>query len=326
MKKLVLFLTLCLLLHSQPLKVFAMNPQLSVLLSILYPQGMIGLNYQPYPEDLKFMPKNLHNLPILGGYMGGGGTPSFEKIIALSPDIIFFSDTTPNHLIIPYQNLGIKTYKVHSQSLDEISQTITLYGEVLGIQERAKKLNEFISQTQQILSSLYPSIKSRPKVYFAQGYEGLQTQCSNPNDPLDLAYKIGGENIIICTNTNNPNQRLNINFETLLTLNPDIIFVRELQLFKQLTTNSTGSFKHLKAIRNHQVFYAPSTPSNWLMRPASIMQSIGFIWAFSKTQPSLLSEQQAQNIAQQFFELFLTPLSTKDYKIIQGISPTKEQQ
>ena len=40
--------------QEQVIRAFGMNPPLSVLLEILNPQGMVGLNYKPYEEDIAF--------------------------------------------------------------------------------------------------------------------------------------------------------------------------------------------------------------------------------------------------------------------------------
>ncbi|RDU58594.1 hypothetical protein [Helicobacter sp. MIT 99-5507] len=59
----------------------------------------------------------------------------------------------------------------------------------------------------------------------------MQNTCDDGSEN-DLTKKIGGENIIKCNN--NTNRRLNINAEQLLQNEPDIIFVREVAMFREL--------------------------------------------------------------------------------------------
>ena len=54
------------------------------------------------------------------------------------------------------------------------------------------------------------------------------------------------------------------------------------------------------------------------MKPPNVMQTIGRIWAFAKVQPELVSDAQAQKIAQDFFLEFLSPLSDEEFKRIEG--------
>lgn len=57
---------------------------------LLNPQSLIGFNYKPYKEDLEFMDKSIHNLPVIGGFMNGTQT-SLETLIKLKPQVVFTS-------------------------------------------------------------------------------------------------------------------------------------------------------------------------------------------------------------------------------------------
>ena len=83
------------------IKVFATVPPLTALLEILYPQGMIGLNYKPYPEDIEFLPENVANLPVLGVR----DRINYEAIVALKPDIIIFDKSVDKALSEPYERV-----------------------------------------------------------------------------------------------------------------------------------------------------------------------------------------------------------------------------
>ena len=145
----------------------------------------------------------------------------------------------------------------------------------------------------------------------------MQTQCANEAH-ADLAYQIGGINALSCAQLSS--SYTSINYEKLLALNPDIIFVREIALYKKLLTNPPKQWQALRAVQTKQLFYAPSSPSNWLTKPPpSVMQIIGIPWAFAKVQPTLLSQEEAQAIVFSFFEKFLRPLDVPSFKRLQGL-------
>lgn len=290
---------------------FAMMPPLTALLEILYPQGMIGLNYQPYPEDKEFMPENVAKLPVIG--MQKGNEPIFEKLISLKPTVIFFNKGTDKKILDSYQKFGIKTIEVSAFDETKLNDTIKIYGEALGVENRANELLNFINATNAKIADLSMKIKHRPKIYFAQGVDGLSTQCGKPNDKSDLAYRIGGINAIDCGK-----DFAGVNFEILMRENPEVIFVREIALYRQLLTNPPKQWHNISAIKKKRIYYTPSTPSNWLMKPPSVMQTIGVPYAFAKVHSNILSEDEAKAIAQEFFEKFLRKLSDKDYKRISG--------
>ena len=288
-------------------RVFAFNPPLTVLLELLYPQGIIGLNYKPYPEDKDFMPENIIDLPVLGI----GSRVSFEQIVSLKPDVLIFLDSTDDTIIKPYEKLGIKTIKAFDYNL--IEENIKLYGNALGVTNRANELIAFYKTQAQRLKELNAKVTNRPKIYFALGFDGLQSQCAKNGDKYDLATIIGGENIIKCEEITTSKHILSLNHELIIKLNPQIIFVREIALYKELKNNPNPQWQRIDAIKNDRIYYAPSSPSNWLLRPPSAMSIIGYPWAFSRVHPELLSHEEAKTIAQDFFARFLRPLSDKDY-------------
>lgn len=292
-------------------KAFAMSPPLTALLEILYPQGIIGLNYAPYPEDKEFMPQNVAKLPVIG--MQKGNEPIFEKLIALKPSVIFFNEGTDKKILDSYQKFGIRTIEVSAFDETKLNDTIKAYGSALGVENRANELLDFINATNTKMADLSAKITHRPKIYFAQGIDGLNTQCGKHDDKSDLAYKIGGINAIDCGK-----DFASVNFEMLMSANPEVIFVREIALYKQLRTNPPKQWQQISAIQNKRIYYAPSTPSNWLMKPPSVMQTIGVPFAFAKVHSDILSESEAKKIAQDFFAKFLRKMSDKDYRRISG--------
>ncbi len=293
------------------LKVFGANPALTVMLEILYPEGLIGLNYKPYPEDIPFMPEGTAELPTL------------------------------DSVIEPYTKIGIEAVKVPLFSYEESKNAIEAITQSLSkneacselIKPRGERLLDFLAQSNELLHNAQHALESnetqeahstqdshsvRPSIYFAQGFDGLKTQCSASEDKKDLAYQIGGVNAISCDMISTE-QQTQIDFELLAKVNLQVIFVREIPLFKELLENPNEKWQALNALQNKKVFYAPSTPSNWLMRPPSIMQSVGLVWAYSKIHPELISDEVAKTHAQKFYEIFLEPLSDEEYYRLQGL-------
>ena len=107
------------------IKVFATVPPLTALLGILYPQGMIGLNYKPYPEDIEFLPENVANLPVLGVR----DRINYEAIVDLKPDIIIFDKSADKALSEPYERVGIKVLE-GDFDFALLENNIRLYGKI----------------------------------------------------------------------------------------------------------------------------------------------------------------------------------------------------
>ena len=262
------------------IKVFATVPPLTALLEILYPQGMIGLNYKPYPEDIEFLPENVANLPVLGVR----DRINYEAIVALKPDIIIFDKPVDKALSEPYERVGIKVLGADFD-FALLENNIRLYGENLGVKERADRLLRFHHKTQSLLDELRKKVQKKPRIYFALGIEGLQSECVKADEIDDLTTLIGAENVVKCEQITTSKNILPLNYEQIIALNPEAIFVREIALYKELTSAPNEQWQRVQAIKDKKIYYAPSSPSNWLTRPPTVMRIAGYPWAFSKIQP-----------------------------------------
>ena len=295
------------------IKVFATVPPLTALLEILYPQGMIGLNYKPYPEDIEFLPQNVANLPVLGVR----DRINYEAIVALKPDIIIFDKSVDKALSEPYERVGIKVLGADFD-FALLEKNIRLYGENLGVKERADRLLRFHHKTQNLLAELRKKVQKKPKIYFALGIDGLQSECVKFGEINDLATLIGAENVVKCEQITTSKNILPLNYEQIIALNPEAIFVREIALYKELTSAPNEQWQRVQAIKDKKIYYAPSSPSNWLTRPPTVMRIVGYPWAFSKLHPELLSQNEVKSIAKEFFAEFLRPISDEDYERLEG--------
>ena len=295
------------------IKVFATVPPLTALLEILYPQGMIGLNYKPYPEDIEFLPENVANLPVLGVR----DRINYEAIVALKPDIIIFDKPVDKALSEPYERVGIKVLGADFD-FALLENNIRLYGENLGVKERADRLLRFHHKTQSLLAELRKKVQKKPRIYFALGIDGLQSECVKADEINDLATLIGAENVVKCEQITTSKNILPLNYEQIIALNPEAIFVREIALYKELTSAPNEQWQRVQAIKNKKIYYAPSSPSNWLTRPPTVMRIVGYPWAFSKLHPELLSQSKAKALAKEFFAEFLRPISDEDYERLEG--------
>lgn len=285
----------------------------TVLLELLYPQGIIALWYKPYPEDLEYMPKGAENLPVLGMQW----EVNVENVVALKPDLLIFSKRTDKSIIEPYEKLGIKTLQLDS-GFDDLEETLPVLGRELNVEQKAQKLLEFHRKQEANLANLRAKITQKPRIYFAFGIEGLQSECAGQTHIEDLAQIIGGENVVKCQNFGTNQRFVPMNYEQIIALQPEAIFVREIGLYKELMSNPNEHWQRIQAVQDKKIYYAPSSPSNWLHRPPSVMRILGYSWAFSKLHPELLSDEEMKQIAKEFFAEFLRPISDEDYARLEG--------
>lgn len=294
----------CINLFGANIKAYTVNPALSFMLYIVSPESMIGLTYKPYKEDLTFLLPEVSKLPVIG-MIGSGKELNFEMLLSKKPDVVFASFETKESLSDFEEKLkkfNIKLVYLKSSNINEALDSMVIMGQYLGKQDRALKLKIW---AQDILKDLESKkITNYPSVYFAQGVNGLESECGD-GSKSDLAKNIGGKNIIECDLKTMKNKRLSLNIEYLIKHNPSVMFIREIAFYNELKNNPPKGWRDISAVKNNKVYYAPSSPSNWLNRPPSLMRIIGFPWAFSVLHPENKFDFEMNEKIKEFYSLFL---------------------
>ena len=262
-------------------KAFCASPPMMALLYTLAPKKMIGVNYSFLGVEKQFMLPYVQNLPILGGFFGGGNQANIEKIVALKPDIVFAWDITHNtakQFESVFNSFNIPVVYIRQNTLYETLDAIQLMAEGLHVQQRGEEL---ISYAKERLGTVQNSVRAlgdikRKRVFFAQGEDGLFTECSNDRQSEVITFA-GGVNVHECPENKKANyKREKISLEKLYSYDPDIILVREKNFFESLAKNEL--WHNLKAYKNKQIFLVPSSPFAWLSRPPSFMRFLGVQW------------------------------------------------
>lgn len=103
-------------------------------------------------------------------------------------------------------------------------------------------------------------MQKKPKIYFALGIDGLQSECVKADEIDDLATLIGAENVVKCEQITTSKNILPLNYEQIIALNPEAIFVREIALYKELTSAPNEQWQRVQAIKDKKIYYAPRQP------------------------------------------------------------------
>ena len=303
-------------------KVFSASPPMTALLYALAPEKMIGVNYRFFEEEKKYMLPKVSNLPVLGSFYSAGNQANLEKVIALKPDMIFMWDIvrkngkyfeeTLGHFKIPVAYIGQST-------IEETKEALHVMGIFLKKEKRAKKLIDYAQNNLQRVKNSVISLEKKQKksVYFAQGVDGLTSECSG-NMQSQIIPLVGGINVYQCdASFKGSTKKSKISLEKLYIYDPDVIFVSNKAFFETLNKNS--SWRKLKAFRNKQIYFSPISPFNWVSRPPSLMRILGIVWMHHILYPEHFKINIEEEI-KSFYKLFLhIDLSSKDVKkLIRG--------
>lgn len=187
---------------AQPQRIISLAP--SVTETIYYLGAIDKLiavsNYCNWPEEVKKKPK-----------VGGMINPSYEKILALKPDLVIISkDVTPKDVYERLTALNIKVYVYAPESLKNLPEEILKLGKAIGKQKEAVKL----------VTDFQRQIRKIKKVF--NGQRALFIIWS---EPIVVAGKSSHiDEIMNLLGLRNIADSASINLEEIIKRNPEIIF------------------------------------------------------------------------------------------------------
>ncbi|KIR02258.1 Iron(III) dicitrate-binding protein [Lachnospiraceae bacterium TWA4] len=212
------------------------------------------------------------------------------------------------------KGLGIPVVLVnYAKNLDDLKRLITTLGDALNCKEQADKILSWYNEKEDTINSKSEQIKNlkdeeKPRVLQFQRVEKLQIYSGGMN-PFIIDW-VGGKNIEVEAGSAD-----NINMETLLTYDPEIIFISN---FDKVTPDDFYNNKlegqdwsNVSAVKNHKVFKVPCGLYRWAP-PNSIEKPLYVLWAASHIQPEIFSDINMEDEIKSFFKGFFDYDLTKE--------------
>lgn len=288
-------------------RVFGSAPPSTYAVYALDPSLIVGLNFSPAKgqnEASGLLDKKFVALPVVGGLQGGIQGINRESLLAVKPEIILAwkNDASAKLAEEAMSQSKIPTVYLDLEKIENIPASLSFLGDLLDKKDRAATLVKYadgaIAKTKAV-SSKYPSAK-KPIVYYAEGADGLATECEDSAHYEAIKFA-GGVNPHKCKSKNGMGMD-KISMEQVIAYNPDIIIVQEKLFFDSV--KSDPKWKNIKAVKNGEVYLVPKVPFNWIDRPPSFMRLLGIQWL----QNIILkagSKEQLKKEVKAFYKLFL---------------------
>lgn len=285
-------------------RVYSPHPNAFHLLYALDKNKLSGAIFTWNAYEKHFLPKELLNAPLVGGFYGQGVVPNFEVLASLKPQLVLmgegakgsketkiFADLSSDVML-----LNITTLQDHILALHKLSWA-------LNADERGAKLMIDAQKTLDFAASLRQKLKNSPalSVYYAQGANGLQTECQGSSH-IELVELLGAKSPLKCPNADGFG-RVSVTFEEVVKFNPDVILVYDKTFFDSLKTDK--KWRLLKAVREGRVYLLPRGPFSWFDRPSSFMRFLGVKWLAKVLYQDLTSNLDIFAEAKEFYKLWL---------------------
>lgn len=286
-------------------KVYAPSPYGSYALYAMDPSLLSGWIFNIKEENLAYLNKKMETLPTIGRIFGAGKSANLEVLLSQHPDLIIM--WSHNNTITKKEEERLKVLNtpivyVKEESLLDYPKIFNFLGKVLNKEERSQILASYTKNVFQNVKKTIStiSIANRPKVYYAEGVDGLSTEC-NDSIHVELLQIVGDVNIHRCKTTSHKGFE-KISMETLIQYDPDVILVQEEMLFNKI--KDIPLWQTLNAVKNKRVYYIPKKPFNWFDRPPSFMRILGLQWLMSLLYPEKFPFN-LEDETKKFYQLFL---------------------
>jgi iron complex transport system substrate-binding protein len=285
-------------------KVLSTSPPPTTFIYMLAPEKLGGWVGGAPKDAGKIFPKKYNNIPNMGWERS---ETNYEAYIAARPDIVFIgieagmAFTNAETVQEKFGKIPVVCIE-NSRNATGYAKTITFMGDVLGVPERAKILNDYylgvLKEVQDKVSGI-PQEK-RTRIYYAEGNNGLATDPSG-SPHSQLIDVCGGYNVAICENSS-ASGMTEVTMESVLMWKPDIIITTSREFINQVYKDET--WKMIPAVKNRNIHLTPSNPFNWFDRPPGVNRIVGIPWTAHLLYPDIFTEDWFREKAKRFYSLF----------------------
>ena len=310
--------------------VVATSPPMTTVLYMIAPDKLKAVNFQWTDDELKYVPNQYHNYPVVGGWYGSQDG-SYEEFIASEPDIVIESiDEGGDGDLSTVKERQDKFGKIpvvavnDTTNVEKIGESITFMGEVVGAQDKAKELNDFNNKYLNMVhdKSSKLSDSNKKTVYYAQGDDGLQTNPSHSTHG-QLIDLVGGKNVADSVSQGNTTTGVQVSMEQVISWNPDKIITNDPEFYSHVYNDS--NWGKINAVKNKEVYLSPQSPFKWFDRPVGANMIIGVPWTAKVLYPDDYKDINMKDATKEFYSNFYhIDLSDDDAKQILLDSGLKE--
>lgn len=294
---------------------FASAPPMGLLSYILAPETMTAMNLPLdsnfYFKNTKYIDASLKKLPVVGGWHGNSKGANMETLLSLKPQVILAwkSDFVMKEVEKTFAKFNIPVFFITEDSVEDEPSAIRAAGVALKKEERAELLAKDAETRLSYVAKIRDAIPKdkRPKVYYAEGADGLSTECEGSfhYSPFKFA---GVRPAFECAQKTMVGME-KVSIEQILSSNPDIIVASDEAFYK--TIYQDPKWAALKAVKTKKVYLAPKDPVNILDRPPSFMRILGVEWLASIIYPKEYKKDILRETAS-FYKLYLRKEPSKN--------------
>ncbi|MBK1732576.1 ABC transporter substrate-binding protein [Thiococcus pfennigii] len=286
-------------------KVLTTAPPTTPLVYALDPSRLTAMNFAVKAPDAPYFSPLVRDLPVIGRYLGDGSLPQREAVLAAAPQLgIAWDNRFVDAAAVEktFADLGIPGLFVRVERLADYPAALALVGRAIGREARAAELGTYIEAALAEVAAAVADVPpgERPRVYFAEGPNGLISECAGAFHAEAIALA-GGENVLVCEQKALCGLE-NVTLEQVRALDPDLILIQSPKFYAAIQQDP--AWADLRAVREGRFYQVPTTPFNWMGRPPSFMRALAIQWLANRFYPERFPwDREAETRA--FYQRFL---------------------
>lgn len=307
-------------------KVVATSPPMTTVMYMIAPEKLTAVNFQWTDDELKYVPDQYKNLPVVGGWFGSQDG-SYEEFIASEPNIIIESVdenidrdiSTVNERQEKFGTIPVIAV-LDTTDITKVSTSIEFIGKVLGSEDDAQKLIDFNNKYLDKVNGTKIPDSDKKSVYYAEGNDGLKTDPSGSSH-AQLISICGGKNVADSLLNDNNTGSIQVSIEQVIKWNPDVIITTDPDFYNNVYDDP--NWAHITAVKNKEVYLSPQSPFKWFDRPVGANRIIGVPWTAKVLYPEHYKDINLKEATKEFYSNFyhydLSDNQVKDILLNSGL-------
>ena len=261
----------------------------TMFLSAFAPEKMCTVSGRPSSAQMAYLPEELASLPETGQMYGSKATLNLEELLASGAELVIdlgdYKDGIQEDLDALQSQIGIPVIFIEA-NMESMASAFRTLGKVLSMEERGEALGAFVDETMAMDAENKGKIKDKVSVMYTTTADGLGTNAKGSTQAQVLEI-VGAENAIVVENVSDKGGGNQINLETAMMADSDVIIFTEESIYKEVSTLS--GWKEMTAVKNGSYYMVPTMPYNWLGNPPSMNMLIGVWWLGNLLYPEYYS-------------------------------------
>jgi len=239
---------------------------------------------------MKTTVSNLNNIPSPG--VGGPGV-NVELLKRLGTELIVTFRVPPEELNF-LEAKGIKAFAIYPNSVKELMEVIKWHGVVFGKEREAERVIKEMEKVLRLIeerTSKIPFSKRKKVIWLHSDPTSVAGGSGIINDNL---LKIGGVNPAAFLFPDSSIAKSSL--ETLIKLNPDVIFVWGAATFNPLDLINNSQWNHIKAVKEKKIYKLSA------LTTFSPRHVIDMLYMAMKLYPEQFKDINFEEVADRFYQ------------------------